>query len=62
MGKYPTHKGNVSVRKEDKWEKIGECVIWVNDDNSVSGVVEFDAEKVEPNKDNKIRVNFRAWK
>jgi len=52
MGQYPTHKGTVTVKEGNKWKKIGECVVWVNEDNSVSGVLTVDD----------VKTNFRAWK
>lgn len=56
LGDRPTHTGNVTVKKGDKWEKIGECVAWVNgrdtDKESVSGTLTVDS----------VKYNFRAWK
>lgn len=59
MGKYPTHKGTVTVKKGDKWETIGEVVCWIQADDetiekvkSVSGVVTVED----------VKTNFRAWR
>lgn len=56
MGKRPTHQGTVTVKEGEgekaKWKKIGDVVVWVNDDESVSGVITVDD----------VKTNFRAWK
>lgn len=52
MGKRPSHEGTVTVKDGDKWKKIGDVVVWINDDDSVSGVITVDD----------VKTNFRAWR
>lgn len=62
MGRRPTHKGTATKKDNGEWVQVGEAVGWANDDESVSGVITIDADNVSPDKEGKIKVNFRVWK
>jgi hypothetical protein len=57
VGRRPSHEGTVTVKDGENWKKIGTCSVWLNDDQSVSGVIVIDANTSQERK-----VNFRAWK
>ena len=66
MAKRPNAQGSATIKHEDKWEKVGGVIVWL-EEGDCGGVITLDIDKMVglgllDAKMKELKINFRVWK